>query len=355
MIEVAGSLGAQLGAALRTERFLRSTSQRALARELGVSKSFIGRLESGDLTGSAAAVARLVERLGLAFAIVVPDEDLGAAMVDDSPQARELAERWRRSASARHDGGSCQGDDPVPDEDGAQVGGQGGGAGGGAGGGQGGGAGGGAGDPAGAEHDRPAPGPHPPRRDDPGIERAPEGPPGWLLSSRHPEELTVPGQPPPTRAGRRVVVGTPAAWRSLRLDRFYDDPVAQVVAESWQRRAEAERVRDAAGRRMPAHVVCFPLQLPRMWWPCRHIGWDWRRRPIWSWRRHPLWVVEVLVTGPNPPPVGAHPFGGCPLQGHPSEDTRGDWPPDPSRRADPQRRRRRPGTPSGEGGAHWPA
>lgn len=377
MVEVAGSLGEQLGAALRTERFLRSTSQRALALELGVSKSFIGRLESGDLRGSAAAIAALVQRLGLAFAIVVPDEDLGGAMVDDSPEARDLAERWRRSNPARRDDVGRDSSDareqldepsaapatrtshtphPTPPggttrgptrgaagerhvDDGGLKSGESGSAGGRGSVGEGGpafrpqemigeddvvgGHGGPAGDeePIGGDE-----GGHPDQR------------PSWMVSSRNAlEELTVPGQPPPERAGRRVVVGVPAAQRSLRLDRFYDDPVAQVVAASWLRRAEAERVRDAAGRRMPAHVVCFPIQLPRTWWACRHIAWDWRKRPIWSWRRRPLWVVEALMTGPNPPPVGAHPFGGYPLQGHPSQDVRGDWPPDPSLRASPRR------------------
>lgn len=338
MMEVAGTLGSQLGAALRAERFLRSTSQRALARELGVSKSFIGRLESGDLRGSAAVVADLVERLGLAFAIVVPDDALGAAMVDDSDEARRLAEEWRTARQPddqddTHEAAASPFDDaggtPPPGSDrpsttrGPAAGGDG---------------------PAldgptldgpvldGPALDEPAPDESLDDKD------APPPPPGrrpsWLASSRTTtaEDLTVPGRPPPTGQGRRVVVGTPAAWRSMRMDRFYSDAGVRTVAESWLHRAEAERVRDAAGRRMPAHVVCYPVQLPRSWWYCRHVAWSWTRRPIWSWRRQPLWEDEARRTGPNPPPLGAHPDGGWPMQGRPSDDTRGDWPPDPRRR-----------------------
>ncbi len=264
-----------------------------------MSKSFIGRLESGDLRGSAAAVARLVEALGLAFAIVVPEEDLGASWVDAPAPAQPGADPWHE-ASAGH--GSF---DPAEVAD--------------------------AGD-AGDAVCRPPTGAAAWFSDDTG-DRDAIGGGSDDGDGRDDESVDADDLEAPTAAtGReeRVAIGLPAAWRSLRTDRFYADPALQVVAESWVRRAEAERVRDAAGRRMPAHVLCFPIQLPRTWWYCRHVGWRWERRPIWSWRRDPLWRREVELTGANPPPLGAHPYGGCPLQGWPSEATRSEWPPEPA-------------------------
>jgi hypothetical protein len=42
--------------------------------------------------------------------------------------------------------------------------------------------------------------------------------------------------------------------------------------------------RDAAGRRLPAHVFVDRVTYPRMWWDQRHqIGDPW---PLWSWWRH---------------------------------------------------------------------
>ncbi len=98
-------------------------------------------------------------------------------------------------------------------------------------------------------------------------------------------------------------------------------------------------MRDAAGRRLPAHLVAFPMSYPHHWWFLRHHGWSLRRRPIWSFMHGRPLARSVLRIGDNPPPLGLHPDGGWPMQGRPGPEIRAGWPPTfpvrPRRYADP--------------------
>ncbi len=74
MDSMSPTLVQELGAALREVRWRLRVSQRELAEQLGVSKTWVGRLESGEVSAALAAVSRLVADLGLQLALSVDDE-----------------------------------------------------------------------------------------------------------------------------------------------------------------------------------------------------------------------------------------------------------------------------------------
>ena len=97
----------------------------------------------------------------------------------------------------------------------------------------------------------------------------------------------------------------------------HPDAEAEAIVACWRRRVDDEEVRDAAGRRTPAHVHVFPIRVPHRWWVARHPGTPWVLRPVWSWSRFASWPHVVLRRGRYPAPVGRPPRGGAPMQGYP--------------------------------------
>ncbi len=95
------------------------------------------------------------------------------------------------------------------------------------------------------------------------------------------------------------------------------DPVAAQIVVFWRQRVEDEGVRDAAGRRPPAHRHVYPLKIPHTWWTARHRGVPWVMRPVWSWARYITWAHVVRRYGRFPSYVGHPPCGGAPMQGYP--------------------------------------
>ena len=49
-----------------------------------------------------------------------------------------------------------------------------------------------------------------------------------------------------------------------------------------------EEIRDAAGRRFPAHCSARPITFPHHWWFVRHPPLPRRYWPTWTWRHDPL-------------------------------------------------------------------
>ena len=222
MSAAAGTFVEELGRALREVRWRLRVSQRELAEQLGVSKTWVGRVESGEVSAALAVVSRVAADLGLSVTLVPQDASAG---------------------------------------DGAVIG---------------------AVTSADADDDR--------------------------------LEEPAPGPPPPGRTGH---------WSPP----FDTDRDAAALVQRWRERAEREDVRDAAGRRMPAHLVGYPMSYPHHWWILRHPTWSLRKRPIWSFTFRRPTAAAVLRVGDNPPPLGLHPSGGWPLQGRPSEEVRAQWPP----------------------------
>lgn len=228
MSAAAGILVEELGRALREVRWRLRVSQRELAEQLGVSKSWVGRVESGEVSAALAVVSRVAADLGLSVTLA-PQEGRAVPV----------------------DGALDPGERPEPSSR--------------------------AGRP--ARPDEPAPCPPPPGR-------------------------TADWSPP-----------------------FDDDPDASALVQRWRERTEREGVRDAVGRRMPAHLVGYPMSYPHHWWFLRHRLWSLTKRPIWSFTFRRPTAAAVLRVGDNPPPLGLHPSGGWPLQGRPSEEVRQEWPP----------------------------
>ncbi len=98
---------------------------------------------------------------------------------------------------------------------------------------------------------------------------------------------------------------------------FPRDPQAAAIVAFWRQRVQEEGVRDAAGRRPPAHRHVYPLKVPHPWWTARHPRTPWVFRPVWSWTRHITWTHVVRRFGRYPAYVGHPPCGGAPMQGRP--------------------------------------
>ena len=96
-----------------------------------------------------------------------------------------------------------------------------------------------------------------------------------------------------------------------------DDEEGTAIVARWRERVDEEDVRDAAGRRTPAHRHVFPIRVPRRWWVARHPEVPWVRRPLWSFSRDVTWGHVVHRLGRFPSYVGLHPVGGAPMQGYP--------------------------------------
>lgn len=259
MSAAAGTFVEELGRALREVRWRRKVSQRELAEQLGVSKSWVGRLESGDVPAALAAVSRVAADLGLAVTLA------------------------QGPAVAPADGGDAGGlDGAVPQ-------------------------------------------PTPPRPIGGTATTA------WAATTTaaEPAAAVEPalepagGPAPPAPAPVRL----PGGMEPGRNASFTTRPEAAALVERWRARADRERVRDAAGRRMPAHLVAYPMSYPHHWWFVRHPLWSLRRRPIWSFTFRTPRAAAVLLVGDNPPPLGLHPDGGWPMQGRPGDDVRAQWPP----------------------------
>lgn len=95
------------------------------------------------------------------------------------------------------------------------------------------------------------------------------------------------------------------------------DPELADIFACWRDRVDQELVRDAAGRRPPAHRHVYPLLVPHSWWVARHPGTPWVLRPVWSFSWSITWRHVVRRLGRYPPPVGLPPRGGAPMQGYP--------------------------------------
>ena len=95
------------------------------------------------------------------------------------------------------------------------------------------------------------------------------------------------------------------------------DLEAGVIVGFWRQRVGEEGVRDAAGRRPPAHRHVYPLKVPHRWWTARHPCTPWVWRPVWSWTRGITWTHVVRRLGRFPWYVGHPPRGGGPMQGYP--------------------------------------
>lgn len=104
---------------------------------------------------------------------------------------------------------------------------------------------------------------------------------------------------------------------------------SRSLVEAWRRRVDDEEVRDAAGRRPPAHATPVPLRVPHWWWVVRHPGTPWADRPTWTWQRRPVEAHVAKRLGVNPPPSGLPPRGGAPMQGWPTTEWR--WTASPPR------------------------
>gem|GEM_PF-1207840 len=57
-----------------------------------------------------------------------------------------------------------------------------------------------------------------------------------------------------------------------------------------------EEVRDAAGRRFPAHCSARPILFPHHWWFVRHPALPRRYWPTWTWRHDPVSVWNAQPT-----------------------------------------------------------
>ena len=95
------------------------------------------------------------------------------------------------------------------------------------------------------------------------------------------------------------------------------EPEAAAIVVFWRQRVKDEEVRDAAGRRAPAHRHVYPLKVPHRWWTARHPRMPWVLRPVWSWTGHITWTHVVRRLGRYPSYVGHPPCGGAPMQGYP--------------------------------------
>ena len=64
-------------AKLRRVRKRRKLTRRELARRVGVSHQFLGRLEKGDTTASVATMERLADELGVSLEAITKPEPVG--------------------------------------------------------------------------------------------------------------------------------------------------------------------------------------------------------------------------------------------------------------------------------------
>ncbi|GAA1898630.1 helix-turn-helix domain-containing protein [Lapillicoccus jejuensis] len=263
MSAAAGTFVEELGRAVREVRWRMRVSQRELAAQLGVSKSWVGRVESGEVSAALAVVGRVAADLGLTV-VLIPGPAAGTDLEDP-----------------RRDGAS--GDHGRPDDVGARG--------------------------------EVADDPLVPTDSDHIGDGEDIGDGGARGAGAPWRDGATPGPPQGTGRGR---VGSPS---------FDADPRAAALVERWRERAEREGVRDAAGRRMPAHLVAYPMSYPHHWWVVRHPHRSLRRRPIWSFTFRTPTAAAVLLVGDNPPPLGLHPDGGWPMQGRPSAEVRAQWPP----------------------------
>lgn len=116
--EQAGTLAARLGARLRARRTEIGRTLSDVARESGVSVSYLSAVENGGSVPSLPVLARITHALGIAIAEVLADEDqvqLRRARLDDEPGVRlvshpELQLRVGFVVARDGESGAC----PVP-------------------------------------------------------------------------------------------------------------------------------------------------------------------------------------------------------------------------------------------------